>query len=122
MKITEKMKQAGEEISSDLIEVSLIKDMGGIGGSKTLDEFYQSCGNNSDLIQAYAEGEIESVEAIYLAMNRASHSEELILAAARQIQKIEHLGYHSWESCDESARKRAIKQAKKCWEVFSNVD
>jgi hypothetical protein len=40
-----------------------------------------------------------------------------ILRMAQAIQKIEHRGYHTWESCDETARQRALEQARACMAI-----
>ena len=59
--------EAGEKIASDLIDAQISKDMGSIGGHviKNTSEY-----DNSDLIQKYLDGEIVSIEAIYIAMKR----------------------------------------------------
>jgi hypothetical protein len=61
--------KVGEEISSCLMDASIEKALGGIGGCKKFDlsvfpeKFH-------DLISAYLDEEINSVEAIYIAMRR----------------------------------------------------
>lgn len=75
--VTEKMRQAGDQMASVLIGASISKEMEGIGGAKGIDEFLDSClGDNRDLVKKYINGEIDSVTAIYIAMNRASDSKK----------------------------------------------
>ena len=59
--------EAGQKIASDLIDARVSKDMGSMGGHVVKD---MSKYDNSDLIQKYLDGEIVSVEAIYIAMKR----------------------------------------------------
>lgn len=71
--VTEEMREAGSQIASDLIDAQVSFNMGGLGGSKTWDEFESfHCGKNMDLIKQYVKGEIDSVTAIYIAMHRES--------------------------------------------------
>ena len=44
---------------------------------------------------------------------------DIILAMAKEIQRIEHKGFHTWETCHESARARAVMQAEACFKVVS---
>lgn len=63
--------KAGEQIASDLMSAQVSKNMGNMGGHivKDISEY-----NNSDLIQKYIDGEIVSVEAIYIAMKRVEEN------------------------------------------------
>lgn len=60
--------EAGEQIASDLMDAQITKSMDTMGGHvvKKISEY-----NNSDLVQKYLDNEIVSVEAIYVAMQRA---------------------------------------------------
>ncbi len=72
-KVTEEMREAGRVIASDLLIGHAVKCMGGLGGSKSWEEFESShSGKNLDLIEQYVNGEIDSVTAIYIAMHRES--------------------------------------------------
>ena len=72
--VTEKMKEAGSQIASDLINASISKAMGGLGGAKDWKEFKNNYkGENMDLIKKYVGNEINSVTAIYIAMRRTSN-------------------------------------------------
>lgn len=76
--VTEEMRKAGSDISSDLIDASVSYSCGGLGGSKQWDQFeslYE--GTNMDLIKMYLAHEIDSVTAIYIAMHRAKNRERL---------------------------------------------
>jgi hypothetical protein len=44
--------------------------------------------------------------------------DEIILKMAKAIQKIEHSDYHTWKSCSEYARIRALKQAAECLKIM----
>ena len=71
--VTEEMREAGSQIASDLINAQVSFHVGGLGGSKTWEEFESChCGKNMDLIKQYVNGEIDSVTAIYIAMHRES--------------------------------------------------
>ena len=68
--VTEKMIEAGSKIASDLMDAHITKSLGGL---KEWEEFQSNCDNsNIDLIIQYVNGEIQTVTAIYIAMNRAS--------------------------------------------------
>ena len=69
--VTEAMAAAGRQIASDLLSASVSKSMGGLGGSKTWEEWANSDVKNRDIILAYLEEDIDSVTAIYKAMQRA---------------------------------------------------
>lgn len=62
--------QAGRDIAAQLCSANAQFYMGGLGGCKefNLTEYPEQ---NHDLILAYLHSEIHSVEAIYIAMNRA---------------------------------------------------
>lgn len=64
--------EAGERIASDLWDVAIAKSMNGLGGcrAKNIQDY-----EDSDLIQAYLDEEISSVEAIYVAMRRVAEKE-----------------------------------------------
>jgi hypothetical protein len=66
--VTDKMREAGEQIASDCMDAACRKAFGTLGGGKEFDvsDFH----TNSDLILKYVDDEITSVEAIYLAMER----------------------------------------------------
>lgn len=74
--VTEAMAEAGRRIASDLTDANCSRHMGGLGGSKTWSEWLEGADmKNKDLAVAYANGEIDSVTAIYKAMRReVSHS------------------------------------------------
>jgi hypothetical protein len=67
--ITETMKQAGNEIAEHLVDANIRKNMGGLGGCPEFDinDFPSAY---HDLIEAYLAQEIDSVTAIYIAMER----------------------------------------------------
>ena len=68
--VTEKMQAAGIQFASDAVDAQVSKSMGGLGGSKTYQEWDQKDFKNKDLLLKYINGEIDSVTGIYLAMNR----------------------------------------------------
>lgn len=74
--VTVEMIEAGQAIAEDLIVASVSKQMRGLGGSLTWDEWCDQHKDtpNLDLIKAFADGEIASVTAIYLAMKRVEKS------------------------------------------------
>ena len=67
--------EAGQKIASDLIDAHVSKDMGSMGGHvvKDMSEY-----DNSDLIQKYLDGEIVSIEAIYIAMKRVEENGHIV--------------------------------------------
>ena len=69
--LPEAMRLAGEKIASTLMDAQISKCMNGLGGSKTWEEWIDEDIENKDLIVAYLEEKIVSVEAIFLAMQRA---------------------------------------------------
>lgn len=71
MKVTPEMVKAGNDIASVLIDASVANSMNGLGGSTTWDEFVSRQTHNRDIVIDYLENRIESVTAIYLAMERA---------------------------------------------------
>jgi hypothetical protein len=73
IKVTPTMIEAGEAIASELIKASCNKSMDGLGGGLTWQEWLDKDVKNKDLIIAYVEKDMSSVEAIYLAMGRALH-------------------------------------------------
>jgi len=68
--VTEAMAEAGRQIASDIVNAKVSKHMNGLGGSKTWDEWLDAGVKNRDLAIAYVNGEIDSVTAIYKAMQR----------------------------------------------------
>ena len=66
MTVTEEMKKAGNDIASRLYDASISKALGG-----NLDEWLDEDVPNRDIILLYLEGEIDSVTAICMAMDRA---------------------------------------------------
>jgi hypothetical protein len=69
-KVTDSMVQAGNDIASELITASISKQMDGLGGGLTWNEWLKNDVKNKDLIISYVEKDMSSVEAIYLAMDR----------------------------------------------------
>jgi len=69
--LQKEMIESGKQIASDLFDAQISKDMGSMGGHiiKDISKY-----DNSDLIQKYIDGEIVSVEAIYIAMKRAEEN------------------------------------------------
>jgi hypothetical protein len=60
-------------MSADLTTASIVKNMSGLGGSGTWEEFIANYkGTDLDLIKRYVEeDDFSAVEAIYIAMKRA---------------------------------------------------
>ena len=75
--VTDKMREAGSQIASDMMDARVSYHMGGLGGAKDWEEFeaHHKDNNNMDLIHQYVNDEIDSVTAIYIAMHRASEGE-----------------------------------------------
>ena len=69
--ITKEMISAGQQMADDLITANIGHCMNGLGGSKTIEEFINTEVNNKDLCLDYINNKIVSVEAIYIAMERA---------------------------------------------------
>lgn len=69
--VTEAMIEDGRQIASDIMNANVSKHMNGLGGSQTWDEWLDAGVKNRDLAIAYVNGEIDSVTAIYKAMQRA---------------------------------------------------
>ena len=91
--VTEEMREAGSQIASDLMDAQVSFCLGGLGGSKEWEEFESfHCGKNMDLIKQYANGEIDSVTAIYIAMHRES------IAPNVRIEGLgDNSGYGHWD-------------------------
>lgn len=71
--VTEEMRLAGENIANALIHASVSKSMGGLSGSKTWEEYLNNFNDeNLDLILQYLDNKIDSVTAIFIAMQRKS--------------------------------------------------
>ena len=70
--ITQEMKDAGNLIASELVSASMSKSMGGIGGCLSWSDFLtvHKDNPNLDLIKSCVKEEIDSVTAIYIAMER----------------------------------------------------
>ena len=69
--VTYHMVAAGSRMASDLITAQVSHSMDGIGGGPTWRDWIAAKAPNRDLAVQYAEGQIQAVEAIYLAMERA---------------------------------------------------
>ena len=69
--VTYRMVAAGSRMASDLITAQVSRNMGGLGGTPEWREWSAAKVPNRDLAVQYAEGQIQAVEAIYLAMERA---------------------------------------------------
>ena len=70
--ITAEMIQAGTQICNDMCTANCAKNLKGLGGCKTWQEFKDSNPDNFDLLERHVNDEITSVEGIFLAMSRAS--------------------------------------------------
>ena len=75
--VTPAMQKAGSDIASVLMNASIAKSMGGLGGGPTWEEWQEAAKDlaNRDLVLAYVHDEIDSVTAIFIAMQRAQTSE-----------------------------------------------
>jgi len=69
--ITEYMHKAGLEMASNLVDALISDSLGTMGGHKIVPV---SSYNNSDLVLKALDKEIDSVQAMYLAMRRADGS------------------------------------------------
>lgn len=69
--VTLEMSEAGRRVASDCVNAQVTRNMNGLGGSMTWEHWLRCEHQNKDLLVAYAEGRIDSVTAIYLAMERA---------------------------------------------------
>ena len=69
--VTHQMVAAGLRMASDLITAQVSRSMDGIGGAPEWREWSAAKAPNRDLAVQYAEGQIQAVEAIYFAMERA---------------------------------------------------
>jgi len=69
--VTDEMIEAGQYMASILIDARIAKDMGGLGGSQTWEEWLGAEVQNKDIVVSYLNEEIGSETAIYLAMCRA---------------------------------------------------
>lgn len=68
--VTLEMQSAGREIASNLMDAQIAKQMNGLGGGTTWEQWLTQPIKNKDLIIAYLNDEIDSVTAIYIAMYR----------------------------------------------------
>jgi len=73
--VTEEMAEAGRKIASNLITASCQKSMSGFGGGNLFD-LTDYPEEHQDIINQYLNGDIDSVTAIYIAMNNASVMED----------------------------------------------
>ena len=80
-----------------------------MNGINTSERFKKVCDENAMLRK-------EVVKHLSYAVSK----EELILAMAKAIQKIQHQGWHTWELCHEVARVRALRQAEECFRIVSD--
>lgn len=69
--VTYRMVIAGSRMASDLITAQVSYSMDGIGGGPTWNDWLAAKTPNRDLAVQYVEGQIQAVEAIYLAMERS---------------------------------------------------
>lgn len=69
--VTYRMVAVGSKMATDLITAQVSRSMDGIGGGPTWREWSTAKAPNRDLAVQYAEGQIQAVEAVYLAMERA---------------------------------------------------
>lgn len=69
--VTLEMVEAGKRVASDIVGAQVAYSMDGLGGSKTWEQWDAEPHPNRDLLIGYVEGRIDSVTAIYLAMERA---------------------------------------------------
>jgi hypothetical protein len=65
--VTKEMIDAGEKMASDCMDATLQQSFQGLGGSEVLDV---STFDNPDLVEKYLKGDITSVEAMYISMER----------------------------------------------------
>lgn len=70
-RVSEAVRQAGSDMASQLYDASVQK---ALGGCMALD-FSKYPVENHDLIMAYLNGEMLTVEAIYLCMNRVANEQ-----------------------------------------------
>ena len=81
MKVTEKMKKAGNNVAAALYNVAVSKAVG-----KNLERWItDEVTENKDLIQQYIDNKIDSVTVIYMAMERAKK-----LSNRRRNQRRQH--------------------------------
>lgn len=64
--------EAGQRMARDLTDASIRYSMRGLGGAIPLGEYNTWNFEHKDIIMAYLTGDIESTEAIWIAMNRAA--------------------------------------------------
>jgi len=62
---------AGDRASENMLNASICKSLGTIGGGQELDDYLAGVTENRDIVEAYVEGRICCVEGLYLAMKRA---------------------------------------------------
>lgn len=63
------VRQAGEDIAADLFNASIVKATGNLGGATAQPA---TDPRNQDIVDAYLAESLTSVEAIFIAMSRAS--------------------------------------------------
>lgn len=68
--VTEKMRETGSKLADQLYDAHITK---ALENEDEWEKFIKECdGENLDLVTQYVAGEIDSVTAIYIAMNRVS--------------------------------------------------
>jgi hypothetical protein len=77
-KVTPAMEAAGLQMASVLVDIQIAKDMYGLGGGSNYITYCKQVRKitNFDLAKRYVEGKIETVTAIYLAMQRAATTQD----------------------------------------------
>jgi hypothetical protein len=75
------MREAGENIASEMIDADIERQMAGLGGCQPQD---RTSNQNNDIIERYVVGELSSCETIYIAMNRVRVDEVLTPNARNQ--------------------------------------
>jgi hypothetical protein len=71
LSVTKEMNEAGKAMASNLMTATVVKSFNGMGGSITWEDWGQKDIPNKDIIQMYLDEVIDSVTAIYLAMEKA---------------------------------------------------
>ncbi len=75
MKISKKTIKLGHEVANELITANICKNMNGLGGGPTWETFKKSV-KHKKLCQLYLENKIDSITAIFMAMNK-QHTKEI---------------------------------------------
>ena len=66
IQVTDAMREAGEKMADDCFNVSLL-----FINDESLEEFLDNNIANKDVVRLYGEKKIKTVEAVYIAMERA---------------------------------------------------